>query len=369
MKRAMILAGGTGGHAMPALAVAENLRARGVEVIWLGTAAGVEADLARRGGFEFHSIYIKGLRGGGLLRALWMPVMLTWAMLQSGWWIWRKKPRSILSMGGFVAGPGGLVAGLLRRPLIIHEQNTVAGLTNKYLARFAARRLSGFPQAEGLKQHTWVGNPVRRAILDLPPPHLRSRAADDALRLLVLGGSQGARVFNETMPELLSGSLVQARRARAPLPRGLPAISVWHQCGRAAAATIRARYFAVGISCEVHGFIDDMAKAYAWCDAVICRAGAMTIAEICAAGVAAILVPYPHAAGDHQTRNAACLHNLGAAYVVTQQQFLRGDWLTHLVEFHRHPERRQAMATAARTLARPEAARAVAVACEEAMHA
>lgn len=360
MSRILVMAGGTGGHVMPALAVAECLRAHGVEVLWMGTADGIEAKLAPRAGFELRLIHIKGLRKSGALRALVMPFMLAWAMLQALWimlWHW---PDGVLGMGGFVSGPGGLVAGLLRRPLVVHEQNAVAGLTNRHLARFAGCVLSGFPTARGIAEVTWVGNPVRREIADLPPPQQRLGGRSGPLRLLVVGGSLGARVFNEHLPELLG-------RAYDAAPDAAP--EVWHQCGPAGAGAIGERYLAAGIGCEVNGFIDDMAKAYAWCDLVICRAGAMTVAEVCAAGVAAILVPYPHAVSDHQTVNAAYLHSHDAARLVSQQEFMLGNWLSWLGEFQRERAGLVAIANAARQLARPDAALGVAQVCMEAAHA
>ncbi len=355
MRRIMVMAGGSGGHAMPALAVAECLRELGHEVLWVGAAAGLEAKLAHRAGFDFISLRIKGMRGGGVVRVVSMPLRLAWAMLRMLWVIMRRRPHVVLGMGGFIAGPGGLVAALLRRPLVIHEQNSVAGLTNRHLARFAVRVLSGFPHVVGLANPTWVGNPVRREILNLPPPEQRRRHGG-ALRLLVIGGSQGAQVFNHSLPTLLK---------RQPGSD----IEIWHQCGHANAAAISARYRAAGLCCQVNDFIDDMAHAYAWCDLIICRAGAMSIAEICAAGVASILVPYPHAVNDHQRSNADYLQAHNAAYLVAQKEFLQGDWLALLSEFQQQPARLLARALAARRLAPGGAAEAVARACVEASDA
>ena len=362
MNRIMVMAGGTGGHVMPALAVAEALRECGVEVLWMGTADGLEAKLAPRAGFEFKIIHIKGLRKSGVGRVAAMPFLLAWAMLQALWVVLRRRPKAILGMGGFVSGPGGLVAGLLGMPLVVHEQNAVAGLTNRYLARFARRVLSGFPEVRRLEKFaekvTWVGNPVRREIINLPPPGTRLAGRSGPLRLLVVGGSLGASVFNEHLPALLG---------RKGLPGPVP--EVWHQCGRAAAGDIGTRYIEAGIGCEVNGFIEDMAGAFAWCDLVICRAGAMSVAEVCAAGVAAILVPYPHAVNDHQTANAAYLHSRAAARLVPQQDFIRGHWLETLGHWQRRRTELVEMAEAARRLARPEAALAVAQACMEAADA
>ena len=359
MSRIMVMAGGTGGHVMPALAVAERLRERGVEVLWLGTGDGLEAKLAPRAGFEFKTIHIKGMRRSGVARIASMPFRLAWAMLQALWIILWRRPDGVLGMGGFVSGPGGLVAGLIGRPLVLHEQNAIAGLTNRHLARFAGRVLSGFPAADGIDKVTPVGNPVRRAIIDIPAPEERLAGRHGPLRLLVIGGSLGASAFNQHLPGLLG------RRPGAKKPP----LEVWHQCGQAGAGAIGAYYLDAGISCEVNGFIDDMAKAYTWCDLVICRAGAMAVSEICAAGVAAILVPYPHAVDDHQTSNAAYLQSHSAAHLVSQEDFLAGRWLDYLDDCQRNRARLVKMARAARKLARPDATDAVARACLEAIGA
>ena len=367
MSRIVIMAGGTGGHVMPALAVAECLRAQGVEVLWIGTGDGLEAKLAPAAGFPLKRIHIKGLRKSGLVRGLMMPFLLTWAMCQSLWIFLRHWPSGVLGMGGFVSGPGGLVAALLRRPLVVHEQNAIAGLTNRHLARFAGRVLSGFPVAQGIPNVTFVGNPVRREIADLAPPQQRLRGRKGPLRLLVVGGSLGAAVFNQQLPELLgrghATSKAASKTASAPL------VEVWHQCGQSGAGAIGERYLAAGIGCEVNGFIEDMAKAYTWCDLIICRAGAMTISEVCAAGVASILVPYPHAAGDHQTANAAYLDSRKAARLLPQEQFILGDWVKWLAEWQRNRADLVAMSQAARQLARPDAALEVARVCREVAHA
>jgi len=352
MIRILIMAGGTGGHLMPALAVAERLRARGAEVCWIGTADSLEAKLVPRAGFQLHTIRIKGLRQSGAARVAVMPFMLLWAMAQALAVMARRKPHAVLGMGGFVSGPGGLIACLLRRPLVVHEQNTVAGLTNRHLARFARRALSGFPAVKGMAGATWVGNPVRREIAELPAPKSRLAGRRGPMRVLVVGGSRGAEVFNQRLPGLL---------ARAPQP----APEVWHQCGPHDPDTIGKRYLEAGIRSRVSGFIDDMAGAYAWCDLVICRAGAMTVSEVCAAGVAALLVPYPFAVSDHQTGNAAWLQSRSAARLVAQDDFVRGAWLEHLGEWQRDRRLLVEMAQAARHLARPHAAAEVARVCLE----
>ncbi|MGR3915072.1 MAG: undecaprenyldiphospho-muramoylpentapeptide beta-N-acetylglucosaminyltransferase [Gammaproteobacteria bacterium] len=350
-RRVLIFAGGTGGHVMPALVVAMRLRERGADVLWVGTADGIEAVLAPRAGFAFRKIGIKGVRGAGLLRMLAMPWRLAWAMLQSLWIFLRWWPNCVLGMGGFVSGPGGLVARMLRRRLVVHEQNTVAGMTNRCLARFSAEALCGFPESAGLGKALWVGNPVREEMFALRAPQQRLAGRDGALRVLVVGGSLGARVFNQHAPALLA-------RAHAKSP-----LEILHQCGGERAGPISERYLAGGMVNQVYGFIDDMRAAYDWCDIAICRAGAVTIAELCAAGVASFLVPYPHAAGAHQLHNARYLHERNAARLLPQEEFVRGDWLEELGALQRERGGLLAIAQAARDLARPQAAHEVARIC------
>lgn len=352
MNRIMILAGGTGGHVMPALAVAEYLREHGNEVVWIGTADGIEAKLVVRAKFKFIRIRIKSVRGKGIVRLLGMPFMLAWSMLCMVVVMLWYKPDAILGMGGFISGPGGLVAALLKKPLVIHEQNSVAGLTNLHLSKYAARVLGGFPQAKGISSSTWVGNPVRHDIINLPDPKKRLSQRKGALRLLVVGGSQGAEVFNQRIPELLM--------RQSDLD-----VEVWHQCGRVNAGAIGERYLAAGIQNKVNGFIHDMAKAYEWCDLIICRAGAMSIAEICAAGCAALLVPYPHAVNDHQHSNAKYLSSQGAAVLVQQNTFIKGAWIKQLNEFQQDRQALVKLATTARSLAKVYAVKRVADTCLE----
>lgn len=351
MSRMMVMAGGTGGHVMPALAVARCLRDRGVEVSWMGNADGLEARLVPAEGFELDFIRIRGVRRSGLLRKLLLPFMLAIACLQALRIMLRRKPDLLLGMGGFVSGPGGLVAALLRKPLVLHEQNAVAGMTNRWLAKVSARTLSGFPGADGVAHTTWVGNPVRREIAALPAPRERLTGRDGPFRILVVGGSQGARVFNRELPALLA--------------KAGPTIVVRHQCGRGNAAEVGGAYRDAGIDAEVTEFIADMASAYAWSDIVICRAGAMTVAEICAAGAAAVFVPYPYAVSDHQARNAAYLSGTGAALCFRQQAFTDGQWLDSLQGLMGDRSSLVAMAEAARALSKPDATERVADICEE----
>lgn len=353
MTRVLIMAGGTGGHVVPALAVAEALRARGATVSWLGTAAGIEAELAPRAGLGIDFIRIKGLRKSGVARAAALPFMLAWAVAQAAAALRRRGPHVVLGMGGFASGPGGLAAAALRRPLVIHEQNRVAGLTNRVLARVARRRLAGFPDPRGLPGAEWVGNPVRRAIAELPRPEERLKGrGGQPLRVLVVGGSRGAEAFNRHLPGLLA--------------RAEPRPQIRHQCGAGNEAAVAARYRAAGLRAQVADFIDDMAAAYSWSDVLIGRAGALTVAEICAAGAAALLTPYPHAVSDHQTANADYLAAQGAGRRLAQDELLRGDWLGEFDRWQTERAPLVEMAAAARKLARPQAADAVARVCLEA---
>lgn len=346
----LIMAGGTGGHVFPALAVAEVLRARGIPVVWLGTQAGIEARLVPQAGFPIEWLSISGWRGKGLLSLLLAPVKLIIACSQALNVLFRRKPCAVLGMGGFASGPGGLMAWLLRKPLLIHEQNAVPGLTNRLLSLIASQTLEAFPGTLGSKAHH-VGNPVRREIIKLLPPEQRFSSHTGALRLLVVGGSLGAVRLNQLIPEALSKINPQARP------------EVRHQTGLKNLEAARELYRKFDVDARVEAFIDDMADAYAWADLVICRAGAMTIFELAAAGVASILVPYPHAVDDHQTANAGYLVKVDAA-IMRQQKDISSDWLSAtIVELTQQRERLLRMAKAARSQARPEAANDVAERC------
>ncbi len=350
--RVLIMAGGTGGHVFPALAVAEELRARGVEVVWLGTRRGLEAQVVPPTGIPLEWVSIGGLRGKSALTWLWAPFRLLRATGQALAVILRRRPMAVLGMGGFVTGPGGFVTWLLRLPLVIHEQNAVAGFTNRLLAPLASRVLEAFPATFSNKA-THTGNPVRANIAQLPLPEQRFTARSGALRLLVLGGSLGARALNETLPPALAGMAMRPE--------------VWHQSGTKLIDEARAAYQSAGVSARVEPFIADMAEAYGWADLVVCRAGALTIAELAAAGVGAILVPYPHAVDDHQTRNAAHLAEAGAAQVI-QQRELNAERLREMISGLDDRARLLAMAQAARAHAMPDATRVVADQCMEAAH-
>jgi len=356
--RVLIMAGGTGGHVFPALAVARLLREQGVEVTWLGTRRGLEARVVPAAGFPIEYIDVAGLRGKGALgwlRAPWRVTRATWQALGV---CRRSRPGAVLGLGGFVTGPGGVAAWLLHRPLVIHEQNGVAGLTNRLLARLARRVLEAFPGSfpSGVEAET-VGNPVREEILALPVPAERFAGRTGPLRVLVLGGSLGAAALNETVPAAL------AKVA------GTYNLQIRHQAGRGKAESARAAYAQAGIEAEVGEFIDDMAEVLGWADMVICRAGALTVSELAAAGLGAVLVPYPHAVDDHQTRNALYLSEAGAARLLLQAE-MTPEHLAGLLDelFARGREGLLAMAEAARRLASPKATRKVAAACLEVQH-
>ncbi|MFW6340080.1 MAG: undecaprenyldiphospho-muramoylpentapeptide beta-N-acetylglucosaminyltransferase [Wenzhouxiangella sp.] len=343
-----IMAAGTGGHIFPGLAVARQLQIRGAEVCWLGTPGGLENRLVPAAGLEMDRIGIAGLRGRGAAGWLMAPLRVLRAMLQARRIFGRQQPGCVLSMGGYVAGPGGLMARLMGIPLLIHEQNAVPGLTNRLLHPLAAGVFGGFP--DGLKGAVHCGNPVREDILGLPAPAERVRLRSGALKILVLGGSQGSAALGRIVPRALA--LLPADQR----PR------VLHQAGRQLEAAQQA-YADSGVEAEIVEFIDDMAAAWAEVDLAICRAGALTVAELCAAGVASLLVPFPHAVDDHQTANARYLADAGAAWLEPEAALSPKRLAERLSQSDRPGLR--AMAERARALARPAAAATVADACLE----
>lgn len=345
----MIMAGGTGGHVFPALAVADTLRASGWNVVWLGTRTGMEATLVPARGYEVAWVRFSGLRGKGVLAKLLLPMNLLIAFWQSARAIFARRPDVVLGMGGYISFPGGMMASLLNRPLAIHEQNSVAGLANRVLAHLADRVLVSFP--ETLVHGEFVGNPVRAEIARIAPPAERYAARNGPLRLLVVGGSLGAAALNDVVPKAL------ARIPDAVRPM------VTHQSGEKHIAALHANYAAVGVTAELVPFIEDMAAAYAGADVVICRAGATTVAELAATGVASLLVPFPFAVDDHQTTNARYLVDRGAA-ILEQQAELTPDRLAAILGGLTRDALRQ-MAERARAAARPDATEAVASACME----
>ena len=308
----LIMAGGTGGHVFPALAVADELRARGVPVVWLGTKAGIESRLVPQAGYPIEWMSITGLRGKNTLTLLLAPVRIVMACWQALRVLLRRRPCAVLGMGGFASGPGGLMAWFIRKPLLVHEQNAIAGMTNKILSRFASVVLQAFPGV--FKNAKTTGNPVRQSICELTAPSERfaQRDVNDKLRLLVIGGSLGAVKLNEIIPQSLATMAVADRP------------EVIHQTGVKNIDAARDLYRSADVDAKVEAFIDDMPAAYEWADLVICRSGAMTVFELAAAGVASVLVPYPYAVDDHQTGNARYLESAGAA-IVRQQAELTTD--------------------------------------------
>ncbi len=342
----MILAGGTGGHIFPGLAVAHELRRRGVAVGWLGSAGGMETRLVPQHGIEVDEIAIRGVRGKGVATLLTAPFKLMSAVWDAGGVLAVRKPRAVISFGGFAAGPGGLAARLAGIPLLVHEQNRAPGMTNKVLSRLACHVLTGFPGSFPLREEV-VGNPVRTEISEVEPPSTRLADRSGPLRLLVLGGSQGASALNRAVPLALASLGADARWI------------VRHQCGEKMLDDARAAYRDAGVEASVEPFIADMAAAYAWADLVVCRAGALTLAEVCAVGVASVLVPFPQAVDDHQTRNAQFLVERGAARLLPQSETLAAR-LADTLSMLSSREALRPMAEAARALAKPDAAARVA---------
>ncbi len=342
----LIMAGGTGGHIFPGLAVAAALRRRDVPVTWIGSQRGLEGRLVTEAGIELHRLAIAGLRGQGWRSLLLAPLRLLRAVWQAWTTLRRLRPRSAISFGGYAAGPGGIAAVLSRCPLLVHEQNRLPGLTNRVLARLARRVLSGFPDA--LRGAEWVGNPVRASIAQLPDPEQRLAGREGALRLLVLGGSQGARALNAAVPAAL---------------RDLPGVNVRHQCGEKLLDAARAAYAEAGVEVRLEPFIEQMDEAYGWADLVICRSGALTIAELAAAGVGSLLVPFPYAVDDHQTHNARWLVDAGAAELLPEGPQLAEQLRERLLAFLDQRASLLSMARAARAVARTDAAERVADYC------
>ena len=342
----MILAGGTGGHIFPGLSVAAALQARGVAVSWLGADGGMETRLVPQHGIAIDTIAVKGLRGKGVATLLAAPWRVLAAVRAAMRVIAMRAPRAVVSFGGYAAGPGGIAARLRGVPLVVHEQNRAPGMTNRVLARVARCVLTGFPQTfAGIDADT-VGNPVRTEIATLPPPAQRFALRNGALRLLVLGGSQGARALNLAVPHALASLNGQ--------------VQVRHQCGEKLREEAEQAYAQAGIAATVEPFIADMAAAYAGADLVVCRAGALTLAELCAAGVGSILVPFPRAVDDHQTRNAEYLVEHGAALLLRQGDALAEELHAALATLAADPATRLRMAEAARALAMPDSAERVA---------
>lgn len=344
----LIMAGGTGGHIYPGIAVAEELRARGWRIVWLGNPDGMEARIVPPHGYEMEWIRFGALRGKGLVRKLMLPLNLLSGFWQALGVLRRVKPDVVLGMGGYVSFPAGMMAALTGRPLVLHEQNSVAGLANRVLAGVADCVLTGFPDV--LKKGRWVGNPVRAGIAAVAPPAQRFEGREGPLDVLVVGGSLGAAALNSIVPQALACMAPEER------PR------VTHQAGRGQFEALQASYASAGVEGELVDFIEDMEARYAAADLVICRAGATTVAELAAAGAASLLVPFPHAVDDHQTGNARFLAERGAAMLLPQHE-LEPKGLAGILRGLDRGRLRE-MARRARDLARPQAARDVADACE-----
>jgi UDP-N-acetylglucosamine--N-acetylmuramyl-(pentapeptide) pyrophosphoryl-undecaprenol N-acetylglucosamine transferase len=345
VKTILIMAGGTGGHIFPGLAVAEQMRAAGWDVVWMGARGGMEERLVPKHGYRAAWIRAKAARGKGIVQKLLLPANLLVSFWESARHIRKLRPDVVLGLGGYVAFPGGMMASLWNRPLALHEQNAIPGLANKVLAQISDKVMAGFPQA--LKGAEWTGNPVRADIAAIPSPEGRFAGRQGPLKILVVGGSLGAQALNETMPKALA--LLDNRP------------TVVHQSGEKHLDALKKHYKEAGVQGELVAFIDDMARRYAEADLVICRAGAVTIAELSAGGMASLLVPFPHAVDDHQTANARFLAERGAALLLPQRelspqtlaQMIQGLDRTRLLD----------MARKARALGKPDAARIVAERC------
>lgn len=345
----LIMAGGTGGHIMPGLAVADVLCARGWNIQWLGNPDKMEGKLVPARGYPLVALRFAGVRGTGLLSKLKSPFLLLKAMLQAWQQFSRVRPDVVLGMGGYVAFPGGVVAALRAKPLVLHEQNAIAGMTNRWLAKIARVVLTGFPGA--LPGAEVVGNPVRQDVAALPAPAHRFAKRTGALRLLVVGGSLGAQALNTILPKALA--LIEF--AKRP--------QVVHQAGAQHIEGLAAAYSQANVQAQCVPFIEDMACELGQADVLICRAGAMTVAEVSAAGVAALFVPFPSAVDDHQTANAKFLSDDSAAWL-QQQRDLTPEWLANWIK-SRTREELCAVATRARTHAQPESAQRIAAICEK----
>ena len=349
----LMMAGGTGGHVFPALAVASALAERNVSVHWLGTAAGIEARLVPAAGLPLHCLNMAGVRGKNPVFRLLAIGKAMLAVLHSMRLILKLKPFCVVGMGGYASGPGGLAAKLLGVPVLIQEQNAVAGTTNRLLAKIARLCLTGYPIALGGERNRYIGNPVRREIAEIAAPASRWAERSDGLRVLVLGGSLGAKPIND----VVLAAWQNIAKAQRP--------SLWHQTGRAHEDIVKQAYKAAGLDVRAEAFIDDMAAAYSWADVVICRAGALTVAELAAAGVPALLIPLPHAIDDHQRANAQWFVDGGAGEIIDQSVFTADGLCEWLKSGRAKRESLLISAEAARKLAKVDAADVAANYCME----
>ena len=347
----LVMAGGTGGHVYPGLAVAKRLMESGCSVEWLGTTRGLENEAVPKAGIPLHKIHVTGLRGNGLVGWLLAPFKLLRALTEAVTTLRRIRPDVVLGFGGFASGPGGIAAWLLRAPLVIHEQNAIPGLTNRLLSRLATASLEGFPDSFGRRRGVrTTGNPVRPSITNVP--ELKS-AENSRVRVLILGGSQGAVALNRYIPEALAtiGQEVD--------------LDVWHQCGRTHLEATKTYYLENGLDISPEPFIEDMAEAYAWADLVICRSGAMTVSEVAVAGRAALFIPFPFAVDDHQRANAEFLVRAGAAQIADQRIVENGQLVETVRALVTDVKALKVMGQKARNIARPNALEDVTSVCLE----
>lgn len=354
----LIMAGGTGGHVFPALSVAKELSNDGVKIVWLGTRKGIEKRLVKSAGYKIHYLTVEGLVGTGIKRKLLAPFTIVRAVFQALKVIRKVEPDCVLGMGGFASGPGGLAAKILGKKIVIHEQNAFAGLTNRKLANFADSVLTGFRACEGLPEtRIWVGNPVRKEIYENRRPSNLTKESE--IRVLVLGGSQGALSLNQKLPQDLS------------TVAGDKKLRVWHQTGDGNSVDVNETYRQLSgfSSVLVEEFIKDIDVAYKWADLVVCRAGAMTISELMAAGKPSVLIPYPYAAGDHQTMNAKFVVNSDAGLMVADSSLGKDEFLRELKSLIGSPEKIVKMAGQAAKLYSSTSARQVADFCKGHMNA
>lgn len=350
-KTVLVMAGGTGGHVFPGLALAEEMKRRGFAVQWLGTSGGLEAQLVPAQNIELHIIPIKGIRGKRLLSKLLSPWNIVASLIAALKVVRQVKPDVVVGLGGYVAGPGGIAARLAGLPLVIHEQNAVAGTTNKLLAIFAKRVLLAFPCALG--KGICIGNPVRKEIEDIEAPEIRMAGREDCVNVLVVGGSRGAKAINELVPVAFSQL------------SGNKEVNIRHQAGAHKEQAAIMLYQKVNVAAKVEAFIVDMAEALSWADFVICRAGALTVSELAAAGLGSVLIPFPYAIDDHQMENAKYLQMNGAALIQQQHQLTAEKLAAVLNKFLFDKSALLAMAKSARALAKPRAVEKFADYCEE----
>lgn len=350
----MILAGGTGGHVFPALAVAKELKQRGVSVIWVGTEKGIEAKVVPAAGFSLTLMHVQGLRGKGIKQYLLAPLIVARALTESLKIVRKYKPCALLGMGGFVSGPCALIGVLFGKPLIIHEQNAILGLTNRILAPLSKRMFIGFPVKNNKTRMEYCGNPVRKELMSLADPKVRLNRNKDRKRLLIIGGSLGSLTLNNILPQAVK-ILEQTMN-----------IDVWHQTGANKRERVLWSYQQHDLHAQVDEFIDDMPKAYGWADLIVCRSGAITLAEIAAVGLASVLVPYPYAVDDHQTANAQSYVEANAASLLPETEITAERLAEVLQALLSDEQKLMSMALAAKSLGQKNASQVVADACIQA---